>query len=133
MDKIGTPEESDELLRLHGVRLREDGWSINIFLEDSAFLLKALTALKEAYKLVFNFVAQDCILGNVAVRIDDEWFAIGECAITETILPCGEEADEINTNSAGIRILRLWSPFYVLSNINRMKTEVAFPPSNSLQ
>ncbi|MGA2681871.1 MAG: hypothetical protein ABSF44_08740 [Candidatus Bathyarchaeia archaeon] len=126
LDKTGPPDELDELGRLNSARLRPEDYNINIFLEDSDFLLKTLTDLKEAYKLVFNFTAADCILGNVAVRIEDEWFAIGECAISEVVLPYGEEVEEINSYFGGIRILRLWSPFYVLSNMNRMKTELTF-------
>jgi hypothetical protein len=35
--------------------------------------------IKRGWKIIMNFMAPDCILGNVAVKLGDKWFAIGEC------------------------------------------------------
>jgi hypothetical protein len=39
--------------------------------------------IDKGWKIIMNFMAPDCILGNVAVKLGDKWFAIGECRKTE--------------------------------------------------
>ena len=37
------------------------------------------TVAKRGYPIVMNFYAPDVILGNLAVKIIDKWFAFGQC------------------------------------------------------
>lgn len=123
----GEPMSTEELLEIYGDDLPLDWkWRYDVFLENDECLQKVLRTLNEkGYKAAFNFTASDAFLGNVAVKIDDEWFAIGECTYDSSILSSNAK-DELIVESADMRIVRLWSPFYVLSNIKRMEIRLAF-------
>jgi hypothetical protein len=98
--------------------------SYSVFLEDNECLRKILRRLAQrGYKVAFNFTAPDAFLGNVALEIDDKWFAIGECRRHHSTLPSNED-DELILEHTHVEILRLWSPFYVLSNLKRMETQL---------
>jgi len=50
--------------------------------------VELLTCLIErGWKIIMNFVAPDCILGNIAVKLGDKWFAIGECRRDKDCIP----------------------------------------------
>jgi hypothetical protein len=126
----GGPMSTEELLGIYGDHLPLDWeWRYAVFLEDNECLQKILRILTEkGYEAAFNFTAPDAFLGNVTVKINDKWFAIGECTYDSSILSYTEK-DELIVESADMRIVRLWSPFYVLSNIKRMEIQLAFAQS----
>jgi hypothetical protein len=96
----------------------------SFFLEDNERLTKILKRLAQrGYIVAFNFTAPDAFLGNVTLEIGDKWFAIGECARCYSRLPSNEDG-ELILEHAGVETLRLWSPFYVLSNPKRMETQL---------
>ncbi|MGA2681870.1 MAG: hypothetical protein ABSF44_08735 [Candidatus Bathyarchaeia archaeon] len=107
----------EKLFRLYDGDIPLDfKWRYEFFLEDNEVLRKVLCSLKQnGYEMAFNFTAPDAILGNVAVRIDDKWFAIGECKSFWSN-PVWDSEGEPTIEPAAIWILKLWPPFYVLSN-----------------
>ncbi|MGQ9461423.1 MAG: hypothetical protein ACUVRA_09395 [Candidatus Bathyarchaeaceae archaeon] len=123
----GEPVSTEELLQIYGSDLPKDWrWRYNVFLESEECLLKVLRDLSEkGYKVAFNFTAPDAFLGNVTVKIYDKWFAIGDC----TYVTYATTKDGLIVELADIRISRLWSPFYVLSNIKCMETQLALAQS----
>ncbi|MDI9577899.1 MAG: hypothetical protein QM398_07185 [Thermoproteota archaeon] len=102
-------------------------WSYKIFLEDSEHLqknLEIITATK-GYDIAFNFAASDACLGNVVLKIFDKWFTIGEC-INCTTPSLYKHQQECLQKSEPICIKKFWSPFYVLSRIEKMETQLNF-------
>jgi hypothetical protein len=70
-------------------------------------LHELLTCLVEkGWKIIMNFVAPDCILGNVAVKLGDKWFVIGECRKYEGNIPY---------------VAQIWPLKYILPRIDKMK------------
>jgi hypothetical protein len=59
----------------------------------------------KTWKIIMNFMAPDCVLGNVAVKLDDKWIAIGEC----------------RRNEDGIPYVQIWPLKYVLPRIRKME------------
>jgi hypothetical protein len=59
-------------------------------------------------------MAPDCILGNVAVKFGDKWFAIGECRKNEDGIPY---------------VAQIWPLKYTLPRINKIevKPQQTFP------
>jgi hypothetical protein len=56
-----------------------------------------------------KFMASDCILGNVAVKIGDKWIAIGQC----------------RKNEDGISyVAQIWPLKYILPRINKMEVKL---------
>jgi len=62
--------------------------------------------IEKGWKIIMNFMAPDCILGNVAVKLGDKWIAIGEC-----------RKDEDDTPYAA----QIWPLKYVLPRIHKME------------
>jgi hypothetical protein len=78
-------------------------------------LHELLTCLiKRGWKIIMNFMAPDCILGNVAVKFGDKWFAIGECRKNEDGIPY---------------VAQIWPLKYTLPRINKIevKPQQTFP------
>src|SRR5208283_393667 len=71
----------EELMQIYGDDWPSDWkWRYRSFLEDDECLKTVLRVLAgKGYEIAFNFTAPDAFLGNVAVKIGDKWFAIGEC------------------------------------------------------
>lgn len=120
------PLSLPELKNIYGNDLPLDWkWSYTTFLEADDCLQKNLETLATAkgHDIAFNFLASDAFLGNVAVKILDKWFAIGECVNCGISSPykyppdCLQEFDSIC-------ITKLWSPFYVLSKIEKMEVKL---------
>jgi len=65
-----------------------------------------LYLIKKGWKIIMNFIASDCVLGNVAVKLSDKWFAIGECRKTEDGIPY---------------VAQIWPLKYVLPRIHKME------------
>jgi hypothetical protein len=132
----GEPLTLLELNRIYGNDVPSDWkWRYDAFLEDeNEDLQKVLRELEEkGYEIVFNFTAADALLGNLAVRIRDNWFAIGECTKDSTWLIYDTDGelhydtnDEFELGSAEISIMKMWSPFYVLSKIKRMRLQLTW-------
>jgi len=60
----------------------------------------------KGWKIIMNFMASDCILGNVAVKLGDKWFAIGECRRNRDDIPY---------------VAQIWPLKYVLPRIHKME------------
>jgi hypothetical protein len=74
---------------------------------DSEPMEKLLSHLAEkGWQIIMNFMAQDCLLGNVAVKIGDKWFAFGQCRKNEDNEPY---------------VAEIWPLKYVLSRISKME------------
>jgi hypothetical protein len=73
-----------------------------------------LYLIKKGWKIIMNFMAPDCILGNLALRLGDKWFAIGECRKYEDGIPY---------------VAQIWPLKYILPKINKMeiKPQQIFP------
>lgn len=73
-----------------------------------------LHLVKKGWKIIMNFMAPDCIMGNVAVKLGDKWFAIGECRKDEDDVPY---------------VAQIWPLKYILPKINKMeiKPQQTFP------
>lgn len=67
-------------------------------------LLRAMA--KKGYKICMHFQEPDVIIGNVAVKIKDRWFAFGQCR---------------NDSRAGPYVTVMWSLKYVLARIAQME------------
>lgn len=67
--------------------------------------------MRKNYNIKCNFGAEDVILGNVVVKIDDKWFAIGECR---------------NEGECETRITEIWPLKYVISNLNRLRVQLKY-------
>jgi hypothetical protein len=124
-------------MRIYGNDVPSDWkWRYDAFLEDeNEYLQKVLQELEQkGYEIAFNFTATDATLGNLAVRIQNDWFAIGECTKDSTWLTYDTEderqtydiEDALEVEPAEICIMKVWSPFYVLSNVKRMRLELAW-------
>lgn len=66
---------------------------------------------RRGYNIKCNFDAEDVILGNVVVKIDDKWFAIGECR---------------NEDWGETSITEIWPLKYVISNLNRLQVQLKY-------
>ena len=62
--------------------------------------------VEKGWKITMNFMASDCVLGNVAVRLGDKWFAIGECRKDRDGFPY---------------VAQIWPLKYILPKINKME------------
>jgi hypothetical protein len=62
--------------------------------------------IDKGWKIIMNFRAPDCILGNLAVKLGDKWFAIGECRKTEDGIPY---------------VAQIWPLKYILPRIHKME------------
>jgi hypothetical protein len=63
--------------------------------------------LKEGYEILLNFQAADVILGNVVVKLEDRWFAFGQCR---------------NDPHAGPYVTDIWPLKYVLMRLPKTET-----------
>lgn len=90
-------------------------WLFEDFLagEDIEALLSSVR--ERGYNILMNFYAPDVIHGNVVLKINDKWFAIGECINKEG------KGDYPLDN---IYIICIWPLKYVLSNINRVQVQL---------
>jgi len=68
--------------------------------------------VERGYKIVMNFYAPDIVLGNVAVKIHDRWFAFGEC-----INQGARESQE------GQYVTEIWPLKYVLPQLRQMEVK----------
>jgi hypothetical protein len=62
--------------------------------------------IEKGWQIIMNFMAPDCILGNVAVKLGDKWIAIGECRKDEDDTPY---------------VAQIWPLKYVLPRIHKME------------
>jgi hypothetical protein len=62
--------------------------------------------VKKGYRIILNFQEPDIILGNIALKIDDKWFAFGQCK---------NDADE------GSCVTQIWPLKYVIPRIQKME------------
>ena len=123
-DGEGDPLPLHELLRIYGDLPKDWRWRYAVFLESDEHLKKVLRALIEkGYQIRFNFMAPGAILGNVVVKVNGKWFAIGECRKSSDII-LYDAREELLLEYEDIEVMRLWSPFYVLANIKRMETSI---------
>jgi hypothetical protein len=65
--------------------------------------------IEKGWQIVMNFMAPDCILGNVAVKLGDKWIAIGECRKDEDSIPY---------------VAQIWPLKYILPRISRMEVKL---------
>jgi len=70
---------------------------------------------ERGYRLVMNFHAPDVVLGNVAVKIKDRWFAFGECR--------NEAARE---PLEGQYVTEIWPLKQVLPNLSKMEVKPSY-------
>jgi len=70
--------------------------------------------IHNGWKIIMNFMASDCILGNVALKLGDKWFAIGECRKDRDGIPY---------------VAQIWPLKYILPKISKMevKLKCTFP------
>jgi hypothetical protein len=70
--------------------------------------------VRKGWKIITNFMAPNCILGNVAVKVGDKWFAIGECR---------------KGRDGGPYVVQIWPLKYILPRIHKMeiKPQQTFP------
>jgi hypothetical protein len=123
-DEEGNPLPFNELLKIYGDLPKDWRWRYAVFLESDEHLKKVLRALIEkGYQIRFNFMAPDAILGNVVVKVNGKWFAIGECRKSSDII-LHDTRGKLLLEYGDIEVIRLWSPFYVLANIKRMETRI---------
>jgi len=73
-----------------------------------------LHLIKKGWKIIMNFMAPDCLLGNVAVKLGDKWIAIGQCRKNENGLPY---------------VAQIWPLKYVLPRIRKMEIKPKFASS----
>lgn len=127
-DNQGELLSRPQLQTIYGNDMPED-WKgkYSTFLEDDECLKNTLGSIvaSKGQDVAFNFTAPDAFLGNVAVRVEDKWFAVGECRNCSTPFPF-EESDEFSLESANICIMKIWSPFYVLSRIEHMEVQLEY-------
>jgi hypothetical protein len=62
--------------------------------------------IERGWKIIMNFMAPDCILGNVAVKLGDRRFAIGECRKDRDGIPY---------------VAQIWPLKYILPRIKKME------------
>jgi hypothetical protein len=65
--------------------------------------------IEKGWQIVMNFMAPDCILGNVAVKLGDKWMAIGECRKDEDGIPY---------------VAQIWPLKYILPRISKMEVKL---------
>jgi hypothetical protein len=61
---------------------------------------------KKGWQMIMNFMAPDCILGNVALKLGAKWFAIGECRKGRDGVPY---------------VVQIWPLKYILPRIHKME------------
>jgi hypothetical protein len=66
--------------------------------------------VKKGYEIMMNFLEKDVILGNVAVKLGDRWFAFGQCRNDI------EENEQYTTE--------IWPLKYVLPRIHQMEVKL---------
>jgi len=71
--------------------------------------------VERGYRIVMNFCAPGMVLGSIAVRIRDKWFAFGECR--------NEGARE---SEEGHYVTEIWSLKYVLPNLRQLKVKLRY-------
>ena len=71
--------------------------------------------VEKGYRIMMNFYAPDVVLGNVAVKISDRWFAFGEC-INESARNSQEEP----------YVSEIWPLKYVLPNLHQMEVKIRY-------
>jgi len=80
---------------------------IHTYPNDQRFMDELLAHLaKKGWQMIMNFTAPDCILGNVAVKLGDKWFAIGECRKNRDDIPY---------------VAQIWPLKYILPRIHKME------------
>lgn len=70
---------------------------------------------ERGYRIVMNFHAPDVVLGNVAVKIHDKWFAFGECI--------NQSARE---SQWGEYVTEIWSLKQVISSLRQMQVKLRY-------
>jgi len=65
--------------------------------------------VEKGYRIMMNFYAPDVVLGNVAVKIHDRWFAFGECR---------------NESQEEQYVTEIWPLKYVLPNLRQMEVKL---------
>lgn len=74
---------------------------------DPYFIHELLRQVAEkGWQIILNFMAPDCLLGNVAVKVGDKWFAFGQCRKDEDGEPY---------------VAEIWPLKYVLPRISKME------------
>ena len=89
-----------------------ENWYFEHFLtERDSYEQKEMISLlmRRGYNIKCNFDAEDVILGNVVVRIDDKWLTIGECR---------------NEGGGETSITEIWPLKYVISNLDRLQVQL---------
>ena len=64
--------------------------------------------INRGWKIIMNFMAPDCILGNLALRVGDKWFAIGECRKDRDGVPY---------------VAQIWPLKYILPKMSKMEVK----------
>jgi len=70
------------------------------------------TVAKRGYPIIMNFHAPDVILGNVAVKIKDKWFAFGQC--------------KNDIDQKEIYATEIWPLKYIIPRIKQMEIKLGF-------
>lgn len=130
-DAKGKPLPFHELLRIYGDIPEDWHWRYKSFLENNEHVaekvLRALTG--KGYRVFFYFTVPDALLGNIVVGVKSKIFAIGECYRDSEIIPHNKRGQPLYSMEGcneymDIKVMRLWSPFYVLANIRRMEVKI---------
>ena len=64
---------------------------------------------KKGYVIRMNFQARDAIIGNVVVKIENKWFAFGQCRRTAHV---------------GLYVSDIWALRFVLTNLRKMEAKL---------
>jgi hypothetical protein len=92
---------------------------IHTYPNDQRFMDELLAHLaKKDWQMIMNFMAPDCLLGNVAVKLGDKWFAFGQCRKYEDGEPY---------------VAEIWPLKYVLPKISKMEIKPKFATSYCVQ
>ncbi|MEM3551461.1 MAG: hypothetical protein QXQ94_08815 [Candidatus Bathyarchaeia archaeon] len=75
-------------------------------------MLRLLGSLvKRGWQIKMNFMARNCLLGNVVVKIGDKWFAFGQCRRDDYGEPY---------------VAEIWPLKYVLPRIEKMEVKLKY-------
>jgi len=104
----------EELRRMYGDDIPSPEWLFEYYLRyrDPWEFVRTLRHVAEkGYEIAMNFYASDVILGNVAVKIDDKWFAFGECR---------------NEGKFEQYITEIWPLSFVLSDLQSKEVQLRY-------
>lgn len=67
--------------------------------------------VRKGWQIKMNFVARNCLIGNVVVKIYDKWFAFGQCR---------------RDDDGELYVAEIWPLKYVLPRIEKMEVKLKY-------